>query len=480
MDGARLAVAVGLVALLASPGCIDNGPPEPAKPGTEHGLPAAGTFVDRPLLDERVRAREIDVATDPNEPLHMVAVMMVPYPAQYALAPMDSMQWTGLALSGDGGRTWDYEPIRGYPGDSVAGPFPGAWALGDAVVNFQPDGSVLIGLLPIRLPVIISIGVVEYPWGSREPTFSSEFATGALGVDGMHDVPTSQVGPHVDKEQVTIDPATGDVYITYSERWQQSSEARIMFAKGTDGGRTWTDPVAVDPPQPHYIGSGKHQLGAWPVIAADGRLLVLWSELRSGSLYVSEVLERGEGGFSEPRLIDQAAGLWIPSVGVDRTGGPNDGTLYAVVADDRNGDTDAFLHVSRDNGTTWDPAVRVNQDAVGNGMDLRMPELVVEPDGSVSIVYMQAVDGPTTVHAFVARSTDGGRTFTETRVSSEPTDPVAINNQPSFLTHLGDYLGISYNDDGVVAVWQDGRKSTSEVPYSEAWVAVLPTRIDGP
>ena len=29
------------------------------------------------------------------------------------------------SYSFDGGRTWDYEPIRGYPGDTEQGPFPG-------------------------------------------------------------------------------------------------------------------------------------------------------------------------------------------------------------------------------------------------------------------------------------------------------------------------------------------------------------------
>ncbi len=457
-------------------GCLQGATPaNDDTPEVDVFDPALVAGMDRVLLDERVRAREIDVATDPNNPLHMAAVMMVPYPTQYELAPYDSMQWTGIALSDDGGQTWDYEAIRGYPGDTEVGPFPGAWALGDGVLAFQPDGSLLLGVLPIRPPVVISIGVAEFPWGSREPSFVAEFANGAVGVDGLHDVPTSQIGPHVDKEQIAVDPFTGHVYAAYSERWQQSAEARIMFAQSTDGGRTWDDPVPIHPPEPHYLGSGQHQMGAWPTVTADGRLLVLWSELRSGSFYVSE---RVGDDFSEPRLIAQNPGTWIPSVDVDRTGGPNHGTVYAVVADDRNGngDGDVYLHVSRDNGTTWEDPVRVNQDEVGNGMDHRMPELVVEPDGSVSIVYMAAVGAPDTWHAFVARSTDGGRTFAEYRVSSEPTDPAAINNQPSFLTHLGDYLGISYNADGVIAVWQDGRNTTPDVPFSEAWMIELPTR----
>lgn len=447
------------------------------------------TVEDRPLLTERVRAREIDVATDPNNPLHMAAVMMVPYPTQYELAPYDSMQWTGIALSDDGGKTWDYEPIRGYPGDTEVGPFPGAWALGDGVLNFQPDGSLLLGVLPIRYPVIISIGVAEFPWGSRDPTFVAEFARGATGIDGAHNVPTSQVGPHVDKEQFTIDHATKHVYAAYSERWQQSSEARLMFAKSVDGGRTWVDPIPVSPPEPHYIGSGKHQMGGWPLVTEEGRLLVFWADNRAQTLYVSESVDDGST-FEAPRTIVEMPGVFLPSVDVDRSGGPHHGTIYIAVEDASSGTTEVAVIASRDGGTTWEAPVRANNESRGQAHN--MPELVVEPDGAVSLVYMAQVAppspptsiGPANIaagaqdwHAFVARSIDRGRTFVEYQVSSQGSNPASFNNQPSFLTHLGDYLGISYNDQGVVAVWQDGRKSTADTPYSEAWMVELPTRV---
>lgn len=438
--------------------------------------PALAVGRDRALLEERVRAREIDVATDPNNPDHLAAVMMVPWPTQYDLKPYDSMQWTGLALSEDGGETWDYEALPGYPGDSRPNPWgEGTWALGDAVLAFLPDGSLLMGLLPIRVPVQISMMVAVFPWGSHTPSFVTEIAKGAVGVDGQQDVPTTQVGPHVDKDQVFVDARTGHIYVGYSERWQQSSEARAMFTRSLDGGRTFSQPIAIDPPFPHYIGSGKHQMGTWPVVTEDGRLLVVFSDANAGILYVSESPDDGET-FDPPRTILQHDGVFLTSVAIDQTGGPNDGTLYVALADDRNGDGDVFLVVSRDGGDTWEDDLRVNQDPVGNGREQRMPEAVVEPDGAVSIVYMAQVDGPNDWHAFVARSIDGGHSVAEYRVSGASTDPACFNNQPSFLTHLGDYLGIAYSRDGVVAVWQDGRGCTADLPYSEAWEARLPTR----
>ena len=469
-----------IVACLLSPaaGCLDA-----ATDGSAGGVaaptaldPALAVGQDRPLLDERVRAREIDVATDPNDPDHLAAVMMVPWPTQEAVAPYDSMQWTGLALSHDGGATWEYQALPGYPGDTRPNPWgEGTWALGDAVLGFMPDGSLVMGLLPIRVPVQISMSVAVFPWGSFTPSFVTEIAKGAVGVDGQHDVPTSQVGPHVDKDQILVDPTTGDIYVGYSERWQQTSEARAMFTKSVDGGRTFTEPIPIDPPQPHYIGSGQHQLGTWPLLTDDGRLLVFFGELQSGTLFVSESPDHGDT-FAPPRTVFQHDGVFLVSVTIDQTGGPHDGTLYVTGTDDRNGDGDVFLAVSRNGGETWEDELRVNQDALGNGREQRMPEIVVEPDGAVAIVYMAQVAGADDWQAFVARSIDGGRTVTEYKVSSASTDPACFNNQPGFLTHLGDYLGISYNNDGVVAVWQDGRNCTTEMPYSEAWMVHLPTR----
>lgn len=472
-----------LLALLAGglAGCLaESGAPRTPAPGAIAAPlaldPALAVAQDRALLDERVRAREIDVATDPNNPDHLAAVMMVPWPTQYDLKPYDSMEWTGLALSSDGGKTWDYEALPGYPGDSQANPWgEGTWALGDAVVAFMPNGDLAMSVLPIRVPVQISLFFAVFPWGSHTPSLVNEIAKGALGVDGEYNVPTSQEGPHVDKDQLSIDAATGAIYIGYSERWQVSEEARAMFTKSTDGGHTFSAPKAIDPPFPHYIGSRKHQMGTWPFHTKDGVLHVTFVDATVGTLYIVDSPDDGST-FSAPRAISTHPGQFLTSVAIDQTGGPNDGTIYIAEADTRNKDADAFLQVSRDDGKTWEDGLRINQDPVGNGRQLKMPEAVVEPDGAVDVVYMNEVGAANQYQAFVARSVDGGRTVTEYQVSSAVTDPACFNNQPSFLTHLGDYLGITYDRHGVVAIWEDGRKCTSELPYSEAWEVQLPTR----
>src|ERR1041384_1764149 len=215
---APLLLSIGLLTLLFA-GCVEAPSPAPSKTSLGgHFVPphvfdaALAVGQDRALLDERVRAREIDVATDPKNPDHLAAVMMVPWPTQYQLKPYDSMQWTGLALSADGGKIWDYQALPGYPGDTNPNPWgPGTWALGDAVVAFLPNGDLAMSILPIRVPVQISLMFAVFPWGSHTPKLVNEIAKGATGIDGGYNIPTSQEGPHVDKDQLFIDANTGSI-----------------------------------------------------------------------------------------------------------------------------------------------------------------------------------------------------------------------------------------------------------------------------
>lgn len=472
-----------IVAAMLAPalaGCI-GGDDAAEAPGEDLSrLALAAQDCDRPLLDERVRAREFDIATDPNDPSHLVATMMVPWPTQYAAAPYDAMGWSGLAQSEDGGLTWTYAPLSGYPGDPniATSPWAGAVFAGDPFVQFLPDGGFLLAVMIIYPPVTVTLQIGKFPWGSFEPEYTATLSNGALG-PGLHDVPTTQPLMHNDYEKFTVDPVTGDLYMGWSYRWQQSASALAVFAKSADEGRTWTEPLPIAPVEPHYLVADEHQMDPWPLVAPDGHLVMPWTNWgdgalsdRGSALYVSESTDGG-ATWSERRVVREQPGLGLGAAAVDRSGGPDDGSMYILAADAREGESALFLSISRDGGATWTEEVRVNEADTASP---RMPDLVVDPEGRVSILYMAEVGDPQQVHAFVAHSIDGGRTFATHRVTREPTSPTSMNNQPSFLTHLGDYIGITYNERGVVALWQDGRESTAETPYSEGWMCELPTR----
>src|SRR3569832_676089 len=103
----------------------------------------------------------------------------------------------------------------------------------------------------------------------------------------------------------------------------------------------------------------------------------------------------------------------MPVTGVDLSNGPNNGTLYVIWIDARNGDPDVFVMSSRNGGETWTAPVRVNDDALKNGKAQFFTWMAIAPaDGSVNIVFYDRREGKGTQTGLtLARSVDGGLFF---------------------------------------------------------------------
>ena len=105
----------------------------------------------------------------------------------------------------------------------------------------------------------------------------------------------------------------------------------------------------------------------------------------------------------------------FPFIDVDRSNGPNRGTLYCVYNDgDTTAGLSAFLTKSSDGGKTWTQPLKVNDDTATGRRDHFMPRVAVDQsDGSVNVVWYDTRNDAknTKTDVFYARSTDGGKTF---------------------------------------------------------------------
>ncbi len=142
----------------------------------------------------------------------------------------------------------------------------------------------------------------------------------------------------------------------------------------------------------------------------------------------------------------------------------------------KNTDTDIFLLKSTDGGVTWaNPAtgshttpLRVNQDTPGNNKDQWFPWVAVHPTAGaaptrVDVVFYDRRNDANNhlAQTFLARSTDGGITWTEKVVSN-----FASNFDNAFFgrgTFIGDYINMAIATDGAA--------------YA-AWAGVAPNRRD--
>jgi hypothetical protein len=138
----------------------------------------------------------------------------------------------------------------------------------------------------------------------------------------------------------------------------------------------------------------------------------------------------------------------MPVTAVDHSRGAHRGTIYVNWIDERNGDTDVFVASSRDSGATWSSPVRVNDDARGNKRAQLFTWMAVDPsDGSVNVVFLDRRDTEGTQNAvMLARSVDGGKTFTNHKVNRPPFP----SNDAVFY---GDYLGLDAHGGRVAAIY---------------------------
>jgi hypothetical protein len=274
------------------------------------------------------------------------------------------------------------------------------------------------------------------------------------------------VMPFEDKPWTAVDraaasPHRGNIYVAWTRfdvygSADPAHRSTIWFARSRDGGRSFQPPFRIsDDSGDAKDGDGTLE-GAVPTVGPAGEVYVVWAGPKGLSFDRSD-----DGGwtFGKDALIGTLTGGWdipvpgverhngMPVISVDLSAGPNRGTLYVNFIDERNGDTDVFLLASRDGGGTWAPPVRVNDDPKGAAQLFTW--MAVDPaDGAINIVFHDRRGQQGTMTGVVlARSIDGGRTFVNHPVPTDPFDCCAASN------FVGDYNGVDAYGGRVVAVF---------------------------
>jgi hypothetical protein len=182
------------------------------------------------------------------------------------------------------------------------------------------------------------------------------------------------------------------------------------------------------------------------------------------------------GGFdfipAQPnRSIDAEANLaW------DRSGGAHDGRVYLIWTQETKNEsdnTDIMLQHSDDNGATWSPAVRLNDDQTANSQ--YNPAIALDQSsGDVAVSWYDTrsdlgtggsgdTDGIPNddFQIWATDSTNGGTTFAPNfRVSQGTSSAVAAN---SFFD-TGDYTHAAFVSGAFWPAWSDNSNSTGDNP----------------
>nr|HMS65638.1 sialidase family protein [Ignavibacteria bacterium] len=307
--------------------------------------------------------------------------------------------------------------------------------------------------------------------------------TGAMGVsystnNGINFSPTYQIpgsSPQSDKnfsasDDVPTSPYYGRIYTVYTE-FQGTFYQRIVGSYSTDGGATWSN---VAPVSPDYSGQHFHQ-GADIKVAPNGDVVVVWANNLSSNPATEDSLgfaRSTDGGVSwaiAKNNADNMNGIrtdnlqpfgirtaGFPRLDIDKTTGQKRGWIYAVTAEKfvapATDQADIILHRSTDGGLSWTSS-RVNQDPPGNGKLQYMPAVNVDEQGGVNVIYYDTRNSSLNDSAqiYVSRSLDGGNSWVDILVSDHKFRPKSIGGLA--FGYQGDYIGITSGNGKLWPYW---------------------------
>jgi hypothetical protein len=171
------------------------------------------------------------------------------------------------------------------------------------------------------------------------------------------------------------------------------------------------------------------------------------------------------------RSVDAEVGLaW------DRTAGAHAGRAYMIYTREHRNEsdnTDVYARHSDDDGATWSPAVRVNDDATANSQFL--PKISLDPSsGNLAVVWYDSrndlgtggpgdTDGVPNDDAqfWGAFSMNGAASFTANlQISAGTSNSHDSGNSIDY----GDYSGLSFYGGVAHPAWSDNSNSTGDNP----------------
>ena len=432
---------------------------------------------------------EPSVAVDPANPQIMVAGSN-DYCAE--IENGSGNLWTGYYRSTDGGASWSNSLVPGYPADDspagTASPTHGSCAAaGDPTQSFDGAGRLYYGFICFNRvkPTNGSIYVARYDDHGASYTRTVRVERGTPSVWGLFQ----------DKINVAVDQSVGtetagNVYVAWARYPGQAANNVVFFTRSSDGGRTFSKPQRLTQ------GRAEEQF-ADIGIGPDGAVYVTYREIAHQGPTENRIriVRSTDGGqsFTRPVTVASIDPFDSTDFGPDTCGdGPfacasgltyaRFSSLSAVAADaggvhvvwsarDEDGQAKIFARNSAD-GLSWSsPATPL--DSVPDGHQI-FPD-IASAGGALSVVFQDSRGDPAYspdlppgntaagvnsgdhLNAFVARSTDGGSTWTETQASTAGSNPNWEVRSSARSPFFGDYNYASAVGSAVAAVWTDTR-----------------------
>jgi len=419
---------------------------------------------------------------------------------EYCTQIVNGDVWAGYYRSTDGGATWQDSLVPGYPADTSAGgtasPAHGSCgAAGDPSQAFDSAGRLFYAFICFNRGKPVNGGIYVARYTGDGGTYDRT----VLVKKGTPSAHFASSGLFQDKVNLTVDqtagPNSGNVYVAWSQYNGSAGNNTVLLARSTDHGLTFSHPinvtpvahgtasfadVAVGPDGAVYVtfiqypSSRDPSTGIWLAKSTDGgqsfgapSLVASIEQFDSSQFSGNGASDCGDGPFACPTGLTFSRFFSSSAVAADATG------VHVVWAarTAAGGQSKVFVRNSPD-GISWPtPATTIDSVPVGHQW---FPD-IASSGGTISVVLYDSRADPAyspslppgntaggmnsgdVVNAFVAQSTNGGASWSETQVSSAGSNFGWETHGSRRDGFWGDYLYISAVGGTVKAAWTDSR-----------------------
>jgi hypothetical protein len=394
-----------------------------------------------------------------------------------ALFGPGGLSFSGVANSTDRGSTFHDN------GFVNPGPNPANFLLGDPVLNCV-NGSTFY---------YVQIFATADPTGHPLAAVALSTSTdgGATFADPVSAVAKDAFTHFLDKNWFAVDPSDPKkLFVTYTDfdfsgtvcgfdpSGAPIQRVAIELVRSTNGGASFGAPVVIAEvcsPAPNF----PFVQGSQVAVGPGGEVYVAWELFLNFNLArqidIRKSLNHG-ASFNSPVKIDNVTCvgdcfaleggfrtfLDLQGLAVDKSGTSTNGNVYVTWHDGRNfrvpdgespngvyGYADALISRSSNGGASWSRAVRVNDNPIslsnGRSTDQFMPGVAVDKAGKVGVCfYDRRRDSFNFLFdRFCATSTNAGRTWTNTRQTTNSSAPIHATDGFINPFYLGDYDGLA-------------------------------------
>ena len=382
------------------------------------------------------------IAVNPANPNNIISAWMrISYPARIE-----------TKTSFDGGMTWGNINYLPHFSNNIF------IVSADVSIAFNNSGTAFISYVDYKLN--LDSGFVRVA-KSTDGGISWNNPVNAIDALSHSDLP-------IDRPWIVCDQSNsafgGRIYLVTKSYYAATPPHKIWLSISTDTANTFSSLVQLD--NPVAIGLLSNIM-ITPTVGADGAFYgayMSWDTLQSpfARVICTKSIDGGNT-FTQSTIAYPISGSAITDTlyqgSYSLSANPaNANNLVFQVTDARNGDPDILTVNSMNGGQTWSSIpVRVNDDAIGNGIGQDMSWGAFSPNGVYAVAWRDRRNGlpndTSNFEVYTSVSLDGGLSFRPNFCLSSSASPF-IN-----ILRGNDFLGIGLSNTELFANWSDNRNA---------------------